>query len=267
MSRKTLQPSIFLLTFYTIYDKISLQEDLLGLLSLENARQHYVKKLFSNIASDYDRLNQIISFGLHHKWRKFAISKAELESASIILDLCTGTADFAICAAKQNKQVKIVGIDFCDKMLEIGREKIEKNGLENRIELKKQDIISSLSFQDDTFDVVTIGFGLRHLNIYEIFKEIYRVLKPNGRLITLDAAKPKGLITKRFHKIYFYHLLPLLGKIFHGDKEPYSYLPKSLDLYLPDQEHLKELMEKAGFVNVEYFNLLFGGVMVHLGFK
>ncbi|MEW6095534.1 MAG: bifunctional demethylmenaquinone methyltransferase/2-methoxy-6-polyprenyl-1,4-benzoquinol methylase UbiE [bacterium] len=235
-------------------------------LTLEDARQHYVKRLFSNIADDYDRLNQIISFGLHHKWRKFAISKAQLKPASVILDLCTGTADFAICAAKENKQVKIIGIDFCDEMLEIGRKKIKQNGLQDRVELKKQDI-SSLSFQDNTFDVVTIGFGLRHLNIDEIFKEINRVLKPNGRLITLDAAKPKGLVIKGLHKFYFYHLLPLLGRIFHGDKEPYNYLPKSLDLYLPDQEHLKELMEKAGFVNVEYFDLSFGASAVHLGFK
>lgn len=231
-------------------------------LRLEDSRQHYVQRLFSNIASDYDRLNQIISFGLHHQWRKFTIAKAQLTPTSVILDLCTGTADFAICAAKESEKGRVIGIDFCDEMLEIGRKKIKQNGLHDRIELQKQDV-SSLSFHDNTFDVVTIGFGLRHLNIYEIFKEIYRVLKPKGRLVTLDAAKPKGLL----HKIYFYHLIPLLGKIFHGDKEPYSYLPKSLDLYLPNQEHLKGLMEEAGFVNVEYFDIGFGGAVIHLGIK
>lgn len=233
-------------------------------LILEDTKQHYVKKLFSNLAGDYDRLNNIISFGLHHKWRKFAISKAQLISTSRVLDLCTGTADFAIIAAKENNHVKVIGIDFCDEMLEIGRGKIKREGLQDRIELKNQDISH---FPNDTFDVVTIGFGLRHLNINEIFKEINRVLKPDGRLITLEVAKPNDLVIKRLHKIYFYHLLPLLGKIFHGDKEPYSYLPKSLDLYLPNKEHLKELMENAGFVKVEYFNLCFGCVVVHLGVK
>jgi len=235
-------------------------------LGVEERRQDYVKRLFSNIADDYDRLNGIISFGLHHQWRKFALSKAQLTSSSMVLDLCSGTADFAICAAKENNQLKVIGIDFCEAMLKIGREKVRREGLEERIDLKKQDV-SSLHFPDDTFDVVTIGFGLRHLNINETFKEINRVLKPGGRLITLDTAKPKGLVMKRLHKIYFYYLLPLLGKIFHGDKEPYSYLPKSLDLYLPDKEQLKKLMEEAGFVKVEYFNLCLGCVALHLGFK
>lgn len=236
-------------------------------INTEDKRPDYVKRLFSNIANDYDRLNQIISFGLHHKWRKFAISKAQLTPTSLILDLCTGTADFAICAAKENNQVKVIGIDFCDKMLEIGKQKIERNGLKDRIELKKQDISSILLFQDNTFDIVTIGFGLRHINIYDTFKEINRVLKPNGRLITLDAGKPNGLIIKMLHRIYFYYILPSLGKIFHGDKEPYNYLPKSVDLYLPDKEQLKGLMKKAGFVNVEYFDLFFGCAVVHLGVK
>ncbi|MFH1562803.1 MAG: ubiquinone/menaquinone biosynthesis methyltransferase [Nitrospirota bacterium] len=229
-------------------------------------REHYVQRLFSDIAHNYDRLNGIISLGLHHRWRKFAVSKAQLFPGSLILDLCTGTADFAICAAKEGKGIRVVGIDFCDEMLEIGKGKIKKFGLEDRVELKKQEI-ASLSFNNDTFDVVTIGFGLRHLNIGEIFKEINRVLKPKGRLITLDAAKPKSLVMKAGHRIYFYYVLPLLGRIFHGDKEPYGYLPKSLDLYLPDQQGLKELMEKAGFVDVQYFNLLFGAAAVHLGFK
>jgi demethylmenaquinone methyltransferase/2-methoxy-6-polyprenyl-1,4-benzoquinol methylase len=234
--------------------------------NIKDKKQSYIKRLFSNIANDYDRLNQIISLGLHHKWRKFAISKAQLIPTSIILDLCTGTGDFAIAAAKENDRVKVIGVDFCDEMLKIAENKIKKNALQDRIELKKQDI-SSISFRDNTFDVVTIGFGLRHIDIYEVFKEINRVLKPYGRLITLDAGRPNGLIIKRLHKIYFYYILPLLGKIFHGDKEPYNYLSKSLDLYLPDKKHLKELMEKAGFVNVEYFDLCFGCAVVHLGFK
>ncbi|MEW6620048.1 MAG: bifunctional demethylmenaquinone methyltransferase/2-methoxy-6-polyprenyl-1,4-benzoquinol methylase UbiE [bacterium] len=233
---------------------------------MSDKRQYYVQRLFSNIARDYDRLNQIISFGLHHKWRKFAISKALLKPTDLILDLCCGTGDCGICAAKENPQVKVIGIDFCDEMLEIGRKKIEKSGLQDRIELKKQDI-SSLSFADNTFDVVTIGFGLRHLNIDEVFKEINRILKPGGRLITLDAGRPENIVIKRLHKIYFYHILPLLGKIFHGNKEPYSYLPQSLDLYLPDKGQLKILMEKAGFVAVQYFDLSFGVATVHLGFK
>ncbi|MDI6735008.1 MAG: class I SAM-dependent methyltransferase [bacterium] len=256
---------------------------------LKDTRKHYVQKLFSNIAHNYDRLNGIISFGFHHQWRKFAISKAQLIPGNLILDLCSGTADFAICAAKENEGIRVIGLDFCDEMLEIGKEKIKKIGLSDRIELKKAslpatsiqgfreshsvrvcDSIDSkicLLFKENTFDVVTIGFGLRHLNISGIFNEVERVLKPEGRLITLDAAKPTGLVMKGLHRIYFYRILPLLGRIFHGDKEPYNYLPKSLDLYLPDKEGLKKLMEKAGFVEVQYFNLLGGVATVHLGFK
>ncbi len=233
---------------------------------LENTREQYVQRLFSNIAHNYDRLNGIISLGFHHRWRKFAISKAQLISGNLILDLCTGTADMAICAAKANEGIRVIGLDFCDEMFEIGKRKIKKIGLSDRIELKKQEV-SALPFQENTFDVVTIGFGLRHLNIGEIFKEIKRVLKPKGRLITLDAAKPNGLVMKLFHQVYFYHILPLLGRMFHGEKEPYRYLPKSLDLYLPDQQGLKNLMEETGFVNVQYFNLTGGVAAVHLGFK
>ncbi|MEW5768241.1 MAG: ubiquinone/menaquinone biosynthesis methyltransferase [bacterium] len=229
-------------------------------------RQDYVKKLFSHLAPDYDRLNSIISLGRARRWRKFTIQKAELRDDAVVLDLCTGTADFALEAAKQSEKIKVIGLDFCQEMLDVGREKVAQLGLDQQIELRWADV-SDLPFPDNTFDVITMGFGLRHVKIPDIFFEIRRVLKPGGRFATLDTGRPERMIIRAFHCLYFYHLMPCLGWIFHGDKKPYAYLADSLDLYLPPQAVLAEMIRQTGFRQVEYFNLFFGAVAVHVAVK
>ncbi|MDI6792984.1 MAG: ubiquinone/menaquinone biosynthesis methyltransferase [bacterium] len=229
-------------------------------------RQDYVQKLFSNLAPDYDRLNSIISLNQHHRWRNFAVRKAKLPDEALMLDICTGTADLAIEAAKQSAKINVVGLDFCQEMLDLGRKKVVELGCQSQVELREAEV-SDLPFSDNTFDAVTMGFGLRHVRIPDIFLEVRRVLKPGGRFVTLDTGRPERLIPRLLHRLYFYHLMPFLGRIFHGDKKPFCYLPASLDIYLPSQAVLAEMMRQAGFRQVEYFNLLLGAAAVHVAVK
>lgn len=233
---------------------------------IDQQRQEYVKKLFSMIATDYDRLNNIISFYLHHRWRRLAIEKADLKETDYVLDLGVGTGDFAIEATRMTKNGKVIGIDFCHEMLEIGQKKIKKLGLEHRIELKECPALP-IPFKDETFDCVIMGFLLRHVEIPQIFEEIFRILKPCGRVVALETGQPRYLIINKVHYLYFYKILPLLGKLFHGDSIPYKYLPESMEKYLPTQQELKKIMEKQGFKKVGCFDILFGAATIYLGFK
>ncbi|MBU0567945.1 bifunctional demethylmenaquinone methyltransferase/2-methoxy-6-polyprenyl-1,4-benzoquinol methylase UbiE [bacterium] len=228
-------------------------------------RSAHIQGLFARIAKDYDRLNSIISLGLHHSWRRKTIKEMGALKGKHILDLCTGTGDLAILAAK--KGAKVVGVDFCEEMLAIGREKIEKAGLSSSVELKACSI-PPLPFGDEIFDCLTCGFGLRHLPIKkETFEELLRVLKPNGKMVILEVGRPRQRIFKGMHHLYFYHLMPYLGKIFARDSEPYQYLGESTDLYLPQKEEVLCLMEEAGFAHLKVIDLSFGAAAIYVGAK
>ncbi|MBU1487488.1 bifunctional demethylmenaquinone methyltransferase/2-methoxy-6-polyprenyl-1,4-benzoquinol methylase UbiE [bacterium] len=230
-----------------------------------HTRSAHIQGLFARIAKDYDRLNSIISLGLHHSWRRRTIKEMGALKGRRILDLCTGTGDLAILAAKEG--AKVVGVDFCEEMLAIGREKIEKAGLRDRVKFKMCSI-PPLPFGDKTFDCLTCGFGLRHLPMKkETFEELLRVLRPNGRMAILEVGRPGQRIFKGMHHLYFYHLMPYLGKIFAGDSEPYRYLGESTDLYLPQKEELLGLMEKAGFAHPKVIDLTFGAAAIYVGAK
>lgn len=225
-------------------------------------RSTFIHGLFDRIAKDYDRLNSIISLGLHHRWRKRAIAEIR---GSHILDLCTGTGDLAILAAK--KGAKVIGIDFCEEMLAIAKEKVGLANLKDKIEFKLGHI-PPLPFDDESFDCLICGFGLRHLPIKKkTFGELLRVIKLGGRMIILEVGRPKKRIFKEIHHLYFYHLMPYLGGIFAGWSKPYHYLKESTDLYLPSQEKLLDLMQKSGFSHLKVINLTFGAISIYVGEK
>jgi demethylmenaquinone methyltransferase/2-methoxy-6-polyprenyl-1,4-benzoquinol methylase len=232
----------------------------------EEIRRLYVKNLFKRIANDYDRLNSIISLCLHQLWRRKVLSFVGLKRDSYILDVCTGTADFAIQAARIATDGKVMGIDFCKEMLEVGRRKVERFGLSGRVELMFGEA-SSLPFNDNTFDCITMGFGLRHVDIRKALQEMLRVARPGAKVVTLDVSRPRNRILKTLHYLYFYKMMPMIGQLLSGHREPYSYLPISLDRFLPSQEKLMKIMEDVGLRDVRYFELSGGVVAVHVGMK
>lgn len=232
---------------------------------MPHPRSVHIQGLFARIAKDYDHLNSIITLSLHHSWRIRAIKEIGPLKGRHILDLCTGTGDMAILAAKGGG--KVVGVDFCEEMLAIGREKAGKAGLSTDLELKACSI-PPLPFDDEIFDCLICGFGLRYLPINrETFEELLRVLKPNGKMTILEVGRPKQRIFKAVHHIYFYHMVPYLGKIFAKDSEPYRYLGESTNLYLPRKEELLNLMEKAGFAHLKVIDLTFGAASIYRGEK
>ena len=214
-------------------------------------------ELFNSIAIDYDKLNDIMSFGLHRKIKKDIIKRAlsqvaYLSKHTACLDLCTGTGDLAGLLKNKCPFAQIIGVDFSEKMLEIAKKKHPEI---NFIEAD----CAKLPFKDESFDLCTISFGLRNVeNIENVLAEIYRVLKPNGIFINLDLGKPNKFFNF-FLKPYMYFWVAFLGKFFHGDKTPYEYLAVSNETF-PSQSGLVKIFEKNGFKNVKNKNYLFGQI-------
>lgn len=212
----------------------------------------FIKNLFNLISKDYDKLNDIMSFGLHKAIKKDSIKNLKLNQNAKILDLCTGTGDLAGILKKQYPQAQITGVDFSEKMLEIAKEK------HPNIEFKEADC-SQLPFEDGPFDLCIISFGLRNTeNIQKVLSEIYRVLKKDGYFINIDLGKPPQLLNI-FCKPYMYLWVALLGKLFHGDVTPYKYLAVSNEDF-PSQNQLVKIFKDTGFSDVKNKNYLLGQI-------
>ena len=219
-----------------------------------------IMKMFDNIAETYDLLNLLLSFRMDYIWRKKSIQTIE-NNPKKILDIATGTADFAIIAAKYTN-AKITGIDISEKMLSIGNEKIKKNKLSNRILLKLADA-EKLPFKNNSFQAITAGFGVRNFqNIDTGLSEMYRVLDKDGVVVILEPSKPSLSPIKQLYNIYFTHILPLVGKIISKDKKAYTYLTNSVNAFPPKKIFLKKL-EDIGFKHCKHTSLTFGIVSLY----
>lgn len=220
-----------------------------------------INQMFNNIAKNYDKLNDIISLGMHKCIKKRAINNVALKSDSKVLDICTGTGDISIHIAKNiAKEGKVIGVDFSENMLNIAREKSKT--LKN-IEFMSADALD-LPFEDGEFDACFICFGLRNIpNFEKALLEMKRITKKGGFVVNIDTGKPKG-IAKCFHHFYFFHIVPIFGKLFNGDDGPYKYLPESTERFLSADE-LVELFEKLEFNNVKKFDFLFGAISEQIG--
>ena len=228
------------------------------------SKKKQVSEMFDNIANSYDFLNHSLSLGMDNVWRKIAIKKLT-NNPKTILDIATGTGDFAVSAAKYT-DAKITGIDISQGMLNVGMEKIKKKNLNNRISLQLADS-ESLPFNDNTFDAITAGFGVRNFeNLNKGLSEMKRVLNKDGIVVILEPSTPKYFPLKQFYKLYFHHVLPTIGAWISKDKSAYSYLPESVDAFPSGEKFIVEL-KNVGFKDCKHIPLTFGIVSLYIAIK
>ena len=228
------------------------------------SKKKQVSEMFDNIANSYDFLNHSLSLGMDNVWRKIAIKKLT-NNPKIILDIATGTGDFAVSAAKYT-DAKITGIDISQGMLNVGIEKIRKKNLNNRISLQLADS-ESLPFNDNTFDAITAGFGVRNFeNLNKGLSEMKRVLNKDGIVVILEPSTPKYFPLKQLYTLYFHHVLPTIGAWISKDKSAYSYLPESVDAFPSGEKFIIEL-KNVGFRDCKHIPLTFGIVSLYIAIK
>jgi demethylmenaquinone methyltransferase/2-methoxy-6-polyprenyl-1,4-benzoquinol methylase len=209
------------------------------------SKKAQVEEMFDQISHRYDLLNHLLSVNIDKVWRNRAIKMVKPFQPKTILDIATGTADFAIAAKKLNPD-KITGIDLSEGMLRIGRRKVKKKGLSHLIELRQADS-EALPFENHSFDAAIVGFGVRNFeNLEKGLVEIYRVLRPGGVFVVLEFSLPENTIFRRLYFFYFLKVLPWLGRLVSKDNRAYSYLPESVREF-PDGENFVRILETVGF--------------------
>ncbi len=221
-----------------------------------------IAKMFNAIASRYDIMNRLISLGQDKRWRRKAISILKPQSPATILDIATGTGDMAIKMHSMLSTCKVTGCDISEGMLEVARKKVLDLGLASEIEFSLGDCIS-LPFEDNSFDAVTISFGIRNVeDIERGISEINRVLKPSGTLVILELSVPENSFYKFFYKIYTKLFIPTLGKIITGERRAYDYLRKSIAV-VPQGKAMTNIMSKVGMTNCCYTYMTFGACAIY----
>lgn len=226
-----------------------------------------VAGVFHSVAGQYDLMNDLMSFGVHRVWKFFTIEKAGVRNGHHVLDIAGGTGDLTASFAKiVGDSGRVVLADINESMLRVGRDKLIDRGHSNSVEYVQADA-QFLPFPDNSFDCITIAFGLRNVTDKDLaLRSMYRVLKPGGRLLVLEFSKPSGDLLAKMYDRYSFNILPKMGQLVAGDADSYRYLAESIRMH-PDQETLKNMMQQAGFLQAEYFNMTGGIVALHRGFK
>ncbi|AIG29246.1 bifunctional demethylmenaquinone methyltransferase/2-methoxy-6-polyprenyl-1,4-benzoquinol methylase UbiE [Flavobacterium psychrophilum] len=231
----------------------------------ELGKKEQVAKMFDTISSKYDNLNRVISFGIDVKWRKKILKMVAAKNPNNILDIATGTGDLAILLAN-TKAEKIIGLDISIGMLEVGKQKIEAKKLSPKIEMILGDS-EKIPFEENTFDAVTVAFGIRNFENLEIgLTEILRVLKPNGVFVILETSVPEKFPFKQGYGFYTKNILPIIGKMFSKDKVAYQYLSDSASIF-PYGEKLNNILQKIGFIEVKHLPQTFGVATIYCASK
>lgn len=213
-----------------------------------SGKKEQVARMFDSISHRYDFLNHLLSIGIDKIWRKKAIRTLQALRPRLILDVATGTGDFALLAVEQLNPDKVIGVDISEGMLEKGREKIQRRGLSDKVELLRGDS-ENLEFKENNFDAVTVAYGVRNFeNLLKGLKEIYRVLKPGGLLVVLEFSKPRKAPFRQLYNFYFKTILPKIGSLVSRDKAAYTYLPESVEAF-PDGQAFEDILKQAGFKN------------------
>ena len=230
-------------------------------------KQARVADVFTSVAKKYDIMNDLMSFGIHRLWKRYAISLSGVRAGQHVLDIAGGTGDLAkVFSREVGKNGHVVLSDINAAMLEVGRERLINAGC-NNVDFVLANAETLAPFDDNSFDLVTISFGLRNVTDKDAaLKSMYRVLKPGGRLLILEFSKPVFEPLSKAYDLYSFTALPIMGKLIANDSESYQYLAESIRMH-PDQQTLKQMMQQAGFENCDYHNLTAGIVAVHRGFK
>ncbi len=220
-----------------------------------------VRKMFNSISENYDKVNNVITFGMDKGWKKKVFNLVASKNPDKILDIATGTGDMLLLFADSNASI-ILGTDISEGMLAIAEEKVKNLGLEDRIKLDLQDA-ENLSLEDNYFDAISITYGIRNFeNLDKCLKEIYRVTAPQGQFIILETSVPQNIFFKTGHKIYTKWIMPMVTRLFSKDKNAYKYLSKSA-LNFPYGEALKKRLEQAGFTDVKILPQFFGASTIY----
>ena len=229
------------------------------------SKKAQVAEMFNNISQRYDLLNHILSMGIDILWRRKAIKLLQEVKAETVLDVATGTGDFAIEALRL-KPTKITGIDISQGMLDVGKIKMKDKGYDSKIEMLLGDS-ENLPFNDNMFDAITVGFGVRNFeNLEKGITEMHRVLSEKGKIAILEFSKPRKFPIKQFYNFYFLNVLPAIGKLISKDPRAYTYLPESVKAF-PDGEDFVSIMQKCGYKEVKQIPLTFGIASIYIGKK
>ncbi|TBR41220.1 bifunctional demethylmenaquinone methyltransferase/2-methoxy-6-polyprenyl-1,4-benzoquinol methylase UbiE [Marinomonas agarivorans] len=232
-----------------------------------NEKVDAVAKVFHSVAAKYDIMNDLMSGGIHRLWKMHTINQSGVKYGNQVLDIAGGTGDLTLKFSRiVGAEGKVVLADINDSMLKVGRDKLANKGVVGNVEFVQANA-EELPFPDNTFDCITIAFGLRNVtNKDAALASMFRVLKPGGRLLVLEFSKPKSEHLSMLYDQYSFRVLPFMGKLVANDAESYRYLAESIRMH-PDQETLKDMMENVGFESTSYQNLTGGIVALHKGFK
>lgn len=232
----------------------------------EGSKQEQIRRMFDKIAPSYDRLNHALSLGIDRRWRRTAVDALGKHKPLQILDIATGTGDFALLLAKRLKPQHIVGADISEGMMAVGREKVKEEGLQNVISFQHEDCMQ-LSFPDGSFDAVTSSYGVRNFqNLDKGLQEMQRVLRPGGHLLIVELTPPPHFPMKQLFWLYAHVVMPLLGRLISHDDSAYTYLPASMEAF-PQPEQMEGILRKAGFAEVQWRRFTFGISTMYLATK
>ena len=223
----------------------------------EEKKSIQVERMFDNIAPAYDQLNHTLSWGIDKSWRKKAIQWLKPFTPQRIMDVATGTGDFAIQACRVLNPKELIGPDISEGMMNVGRQKVKEAGLESRISFAKEDC-TALSFPDNRFDAITVAFGVRNFeDLDKGLREMHRVLDTDGKLVILELSEPEWFPMKQLYALYSKVVIPTLGKLLSKDRSAYTYLPQSIKAF-PQGEVMREIILKAGFSEARFKRLTLG---------
>lgn len=242
-----------------------MQHDTVTPYNSKEEKKEQVAQMFDTIASRYDLLNSLLSLGIHKGWRKKCVKLLEAKKPKKILDVATGTGDFAIECARL-KPESIIGIDISDGMMKFGQNKLKKLKLDSLISLKNGNA-ETVAFPDNYFDAIVVGFGVRNFqNLEKGLGNLFRILKPGGQLVVLEFSYPRNAAVKGFYNFYFSYVTPFIGKIFSKDVRAYSYLTESVKAF-PDNERFTAILQKLGYKNPSFQSLSAGIAAIYTAEK
>lgn len=229
-------------------------------------KREQVERMFDNIAHSYDLLNHSLSWGIDRRWRRIAIDSLRPFKPQRILDIATGTGDFAILSARRLNPLSVTGADISEGMMQIGRQKVKEQKLDHIIGFRREDC-AALSFPDDTFDAVTVAYGVRNFESLDAgLRETCRVLKPGGHLLIVELSSPKSFPMKQLFAVYAKVVMPAIGRLISKDHSAYTYLPATMAAF-PQGEVMQGILKKAGFREVYFKRFTFGISTMYLATK